>query len=96
MNFELLAETDLERSRHLKDELIELLRKTCGKISYQAIATELGDIVSPNTIRKFIKGQNGFRTREDRLLPHLDRQAKMRQVQWAQSFWVFWRSYQLD
>ena len=93
--YQVLANRDMERSRFLKEELIEILKKTCGKISYLAIASELGDIVSVNTIRKYIKSQQGFRTRKDRLLPHLDRQAKRRRVEWAQSFWVFWRSCML-
>ena len=92
MNYQILADADLERACHLKEELIDILQKTKGMVSYETLAAELGDIVSKESIRKFCKSQEGFRMRKDRLLPHLDIQAKMRRFKWAESFCVFWKS----
>ena len=50
-----VAQCDLNCSAHLWGELKQLLIKTKGKISYETMATQLGDIVSPNTISKWLK-----------------------------------------
>jgi hypothetical protein len=92
MNYQILADADLERARHLKEELVEVLQKTDGMVSYETLAAQLGDIVSKDCIRRYVKSQEGFRMRKDRLLPHLCAQAKKKRVQWAESFCVFWKS----
>ena len=95
INYKIIADADLERARHLKEELVEVLQKTKGMVSYETLQAQLGDIVSKETIRKFVSKQTGFRMRKDRLLPHLDAQAKRNRVKWAQSFIVFWKSAML-
>ena len=92
MNYQILADADLERARHLKEELIDVLQKTNGMVSYETLAAQLGDIVSKDCIRRYCKSQEGFKMRKDRLLPHLCAQAKKKRVQWAQSFCLFWKS----
>ena len=88
--YRLMAERDLERSTCLWDEIKDVLKKTKGRITYKQIADHLGNIVSTNTIRKFLMSKDGFHMRKDRILPHLDNQAKARQYEWAQTFWLFW------
>ena len=61
-----------------------------NRITFKQIADHLGNIVSTNTIRKFLKSKDGFHMRKDRILPHLDNQAKARRYEWAQTFWLFW------
>ena len=56
------------------------------------MANQSGDIVSANTIIKWLKQQKGFTTRKDRILPSLDKAAMLRHVVWAHSFWIFWYS----
>ena len=57
--YELTALNKLERSRHLKDELTNMLKKTKGKIAYEEIARQLGDIVSNEAIRKYLQSLKG-------------------------------------
>ena len=90
--YEILARRDFERSAFLWDELKQLLLKTKGKISYKTMSNQLGDIVCPNAIAKWLKQQQEFYIRKDRILPSLYAQAKARRVAWAHSFWVFWMS----
>ena len=84
--YEIIAERDRNRARFLWDELKQLLLQTKGKISYSTMSAQLGGIVSANTISKWLKQQDGFHTRRDRILPSLDEQAKARRVCWAHSF----------
>ena len=93
--YEILAERDRSRAVHLWDELKDLLLKTKGKISYKTMRQQLGSIVSENTIRKWLKRQDGFRLRRDRILPSLDAAAKLRRLVWTHSFWLFWLSARL-
>ena len=93
--YELIAARDRNRAMFLWDELKHLLIRTKGKISYRTMAAQLGNIVSPNTISNWLKQQEGFSVRKDRILPSLDLQAKTRRVIWAQSFWLFWYSARL-
>ena len=93
--YEILADRDMNCAMFLWDELKQLLLHTKGKISYRTMSTQLGSIVSPNTISKWLKQQEGFRIRKDRILPSLDFQAKTRQIIWAHSFWLFWYSARL-
>ena len=90
--FEILAKRDLVRSRTLFDELKGLLLRTKGKITYLALANGLNNIVSESTVRRFLISQDGFMVRKDRLLPSLDSAAKLRRVEWAETFWIFWKS----
>ena len=76
--FAIIAQRDFQRSRFLWTELKELLLKCKGKISYATMANQLGDIVSPNTIAKWLKQQKGFSTRKDRVLPSLDKAAMLK------------------
>ena len=91
----IMAQCDLERAEFLWDELKDLLFKTKGKISYRCMSAQLGNIVSHNTVRLWIKRQGGFRIRKDRILPSLDPAAKARRIVFAHSFWLFWKSARL-
>ena len=53
----ILAQRHLERAEFLWDELKDLLFKTKGKIAYKTMATQLGNIVSTNTICKWVQSQ---------------------------------------
>ena len=87
-----LAERDLLCLKTLWDELKQLLLNTHGKLSYQKIAKQLGNIVSPTTIKKYLKQQEGFHMRKNRILPALGQQAMGQRLQWAHTFFVFWKS----
>ena len=87
--YELAALNKLERSRHLKDELTDLLKKTKWKIRYEEMARQLGDIVSDEAIRKYLQSLKGFSIRKDRILPHLSMTAKFRRTKWAEICWLF-------
>ena len=89
--YAVLAERDLVRSRTLWNELVEFLLKTKGKIPYSRMAAHLGGIVCENTIVHFLKQQEGFHTRKDRILPSLDAGAMFKRVVWAETFWWFWK-----
>ena len=91
-SYEVLAEQYLDKSRFLWEDLKEILLKTKGKVSYRELEHQLGGIVNYRTIRDFLKTQEGFRIRKDRILPHLDAAAKERRVQWAKNWWCFWKS----
>ena len=73
----------MERSRHLKDELIDMLKETKGKIACEEMARQLGDIVSDEAIRNYLQSLKGFSIRKDRILPilpHLSMTAKFRRL----------------
>ena len=55
------------------------------------MANTMGNFISVKPIRKYLKAQDGFHMRKDRILPALDRQAKERRVVWGHTFWVFWK-----
>ena len=93
--YNIIAERDRNRAVFLWDELKALLLRTKGKISYTTMATQLGNIVCLNTVRKWLQQQEGFHVRKDRILPSLDQQAKTLRVIWAHSFWMFWYSAKL-
>ena len=90
--FKIIASRDLARSTHLWDELKTLLLRSKGKISYRTMENQLGGLVCANTIAAWLKRQDGFTVRKDRVLPSLDSQAKLLRVVWAHSFWLFWAS----
>lgn len=56
------------------------------------MSDQLNNIVSPNTIRVWLKSQEGFKLRRNRILPALDAAAKLQRLQWTHSFWLFWLS----
>ena len=87
--FEILAERDLMRAETLWDELKGHLLKSKGKVSYKKLENCMGGIVSVWTIRSYLRQQEGFTMRKDRILPSLDRQAKGRRVAWALTFFYF-------
>ena len=87
--YELTALNKLERSRHLKDALTDLLKKTKGKIAYEEMTRQLGDIVSDEAIRKYLQSLKGFSIRKDRILPHLSTTANFRRAKWAETFCLF-------
>ena len=89
--FENNATIDLQRSAFLFDELKDFLLKTKGKVSFSTIQNHL-QIASTSAIRKFLIQQDGWATRKDRILPHLDSAAKLRRLVWACQFWLFWKS----
>ena len=86
-----MAQRDLVRSRSLWGELCDILLKSKGKVSYAVLANHLSNIVDKTTIMRTLKDQEGFRTRKDRILPHLDKAAQLRRVKWAETFWMFWK-----
>ena len=90
-SLEVMAQRDLIRSRSLWGKLCDVLLKSKGKVSYRTLANHLGNIVSYSTIMRTLKDQEGFTTRKDRILPHLDNSAKLRRVAWAELFWMFWK-----
>ena len=86
-----MAQRDLVRSRSLWGELCDILLKSKGKVSYATLANHLSNIVDKTTIMRHLKDQEGFTTRKDRILPSLDKSAKVRPVKWAETFWMFWK-----
>ena len=90
--YEQLALADYERSKYLWSELEEFLIKAKGKVSYNTMASYLGNIVSVHTIIAILKEQEGFHTRKDRILPHLDQGKKELRMKWADTWWLFYLS----
>lgn len=90
-SYEVLAEQHLDRSRHIWEDLKDILIKAKGRISYREMEAQLGHIVSWVTIMNFLKNQEGFTMRKDRIFPSLDIAAKERRVKWAQKWWTFWK-----
>ena len=90
-SYDVLAEQRLDRSRHLWEDLKDILIKTKGRISYREMESQLGNIVNHVSIMNFLKSQEGFTMRKDRIFPSLDLAAKERRVKWAQKWWTFWK-----
>ena len=89
---EILAQRDLHRSRYIWDELVEFLLKTKGKVPYQTMTTYLDNIVSTQTIMNFLKQQDGWHMRKDRILPALQSGARLQRLTWSETWWLFWLS----
>ena len=90
--YELTALKKLERSRHLKDELTDMLKKTKEKIAYEEMTRQLGNIVSDEGIRKYLQSLKDFSIRKERILSHLSSTVKCRRAKWEETFWLFWKS----
>ena len=71
--FEILVEIGLFRSQTLWDELKSVLLRSKGKIGYKTMANTIGNIVSVKPIRTYLKAQDGFHMKKDRILPVLYR-----------------------
>ena len=78
----------LARGPYLHDELIFLVKKVNGMITFQECANQHNDILTKQTVRVYMMSLEGYWMRKTRLLPALDSMAKLRRVVWAQTFWV--------
>ena len=90
-SYEVLAQRQLDRSRYLWEDLKKVLLKTKGKISFRELENQLDNIVSHQTIMNFLNTQEGFTLKKDRIIPSLDLNAKERRVEWAETWWTFWK-----
>ena len=90
-SYEVLAERQLDRSRYLWEDLKRILLNTKGRISYRELEAQLDNIVSHQTIMNFLQTQEGFTLKKDRIIPSLDLNAKERRVEWAETWWTFWK-----
>ena len=91
-SYDIIAAQYLDRSRFLWEDLKKVLLDSKGKVSYRELENQLGGIINHQSIANFLKTQEGFRLRKDRILPHLDPAAKLRRVNWAKKWWCFWKS----
>ena len=91
-DLKILAERDLERSRTLWDELKEFLLRSKGKVSFEVMAAHLNNIVSVNTIHRFVQKQAGYGIYREKLLPHLNSGCKEKRHIWSHTFWYIWKS----
>ena len=89
--YEMKANAALARGPYLHDELISLIKKVNGMITFDECSNQLNDIVTKQTVRTYMRSLEGYRMRKTRLLPALDSMAKSRRVVWAQVFWMFWK-----
>ena len=88
--YEIQAQQCLLRSSFLWEELRNILLKSKGKVSYEAFANYLKNIVSANTIRSVLNSKEGFYLRHDKILPHLDKSHKEKRDKWSKRFVLFW------
>ena len=89
--YEMQSNAALARGPYLHDELISLVKKVNGMITFEECANQLNEIVTKQTVRTYMLSLEGYRMRKTRLLPALDLMAKLRRVVWAQTFWMFWK-----
>ena len=90
--FQVQADTNLDRGPFLHDEVVDLLKRTKGTITFREIASQMKDIVDKDTIRRHMQSLEGFRMWKNRILSFVDESAMKRGLVWGESFWTFWKS----
>ena len=94
--YELTTLKKLERSRHLKDELTDMIKKTKEKIAYEEMTRQLGNIVSDEAIRKYLQLLKGFSIRKERILSHLSSTVNVDVLSGKKHFGYFGRVLRLS
>ena len=76
----------------LHHNIVKLLKKTGGCMSYEAIANQLGGIVTKNTVAKHLNSLDGFLVAKSRILPQLSKDCMERRKRFCEAFFIFWHS----
>lgn len=90
--YQIHARINYERSVHLKDELIALMKRSDGRLTFANMSMHLGKLVCAHTIRNYLRSHSDFKIVSDRILPQLSADAMERRVVWANTYWLFWQS----
>ncbi len=67
------------------------MKRANGKISFASMTSYLNNVVTTKTIASFLHSQPSFSMKRDRILPSLDRAARIRRYRWASTYFKFWK-----
>ena len=73
----------------LHHNIVKVLEKTSGDMSYAAIANHLGGIVTKSTVSKHLQSLEGFVTTKSRILPQLSKDCMERCKSFCKEFFIF-------
>ena len=80
------------KAPYLLHEMIGMLLRTNGEMSYKTMEEDLGGVVSLNVIQRNVKSLEGFKHWKIRLLTHLNNASKEKRGLWDETLWFFWKS----
>ena len=87
-----IAKNFVEQGYSIHHNLINALEKTCGNVSYKALANHIGGLATENTISKHLKSLKGFSVVKSRILPQLSKGNKKIRLLFCEAFFIFWYS----
>ena len=87
-----IASNFIQQGFSLHHNIIKILEKTAGNMSYKAIANHIGGIVTENTVSKHLKSLKGFSVAKSRILPQLTKECMIKRLQFCEAFFIFWIS----
>ena len=91
------AEEWIQQGPFLLSEITKALSTTRGSVSWKTLATLVSgsgnlEMMSDETIRKFVMALPNSSYKTTKLLPKLDKANKQRRKWWGQQFWIFFES----
>uniref|UniRef100_A0A7S4QRW9 Uncharacterized protein n=1 Tax=Ditylum brightwellii TaxID=49249 RepID=A0A7S4QRW9_9STRA len=86
------AKINLSRRPFLHDDVIGILKRVNGSISWKNLEWLMNGIVCHTTIRRHVMSLESFKYRKNRVFPLLDEGSMLRRRKWAEGFWVFWET----
>lgn len=85
----------LTRLASIPDDIEDLLMRTNGSITWDAVSRHVGSEASLLTIRDYVMGLEGFAYAGVSTVPYLSAAQKESGYRWSKAFWVFWHSSKL-
>ena len=87
-----IANNFIHQGYSLHHNIVKVLEKTSGNMSYAAIVNHLGGIVTKSTVSKHLQLLEGFATTKSRILPQLSKDCMERQKRFCEALFIFWHS----
>ena len=87
--------TVLTRLASIPDDIEDLLKRTNGSITWDALSRHVGPEVTATAIREYVMGLEGFAYAGVSTVPYLTAAQKEAGFKWSKAFWIFWHSSKL-
>ena len=81
-----IANNFVQQGYSLHHNIVKVLEKTSGNMSYAAIANHLGGIVTKSTVSKHLQSLEGFATTKSIILPQLSKDCMERRKRFCKEF----------
>ena len=87
-----IANNFVQQGYSLHHNIVKVIENTGGHMSYEAIANQLGGLVTKNTVAKHLHSLDGFSVSKSRILPQLSKDCMLRRKLFCEAFFIFWHS----